>query len=68
MYGVVGESGPAPGDDPDADEGDCGAWNVGLCEGAWSGFFGRSDTGGELITSDWAVQLLFFRVARLAYP
>jgi hypothetical protein len=28
------------------------SWNVGLCDGAWSGFLGSSEMGGECITSD----------------
>ena len=29
-----------------------GDWRVGLWDGAWSGFFGRRDRGGECSTSD----------------
>lgn len=36
--GEPGEEGP-----PDGDAG----WKVGLCDGAWSGFLGNNEIGGE---------------------
>lgn len=37
-----------------ADPGEVGdvGWNVGLCEGAWRGFLGSNEIGGECKTSD----------------
>lgn len=51
MYGVVGDS-AVPGGEPGeaGDEGEVG-WNVGLWEGACSGFLGKSEMGGEWSTS-----------------
>ena len=49
---------PAPGDDePEGEVGEAG-WNVGLWDGVCSGFLGSSETGGELITSDYLVSYL----------
>ena len=36
----------------EGEEGDGAASNVGLWEGAWSGFFGSREIGGEWTTSD----------------
>jgi hypothetical protein len=49
---------PAPGDDePEGEVGEAG-WNVGLWDGVCKGFFGSSETGGELITSDYLISQL----------
>ena len=46
---------PAPGEvEPEGEVGEAG-WKVGLWEGVCNGFFGSSETGGELITSDYLV-------------
>lgn len=47
----MGDSGSVDDEpDPEGEAGEIG-WKVGLWEGAWRGFLGKSETGGECSTS-----------------